>query len=133
MAASSYARVAGANDRIAIGQIGCGNRGFGAHMAGVHKHAKEQNIEIVAVCDVWTEHLDRAVAQVKEWYGRAGQRTTKFEDLLAIKDVNAVMIASPDHQHCMHLEAAAKAGCYGQFARSAGPQIRGGEAATPKP
>ena len=110
MTASSYGRVLGANDRIAIGQIGCGNRGFGAHMAGVEKHAQEQNVEIIAVCDVWTEHLDRAAAQVQAWHGRPARTTTKYEDLLAIKDVDAVMIASPDHQHCMHLEATAKAG-----------------------
>ncbi len=110
MTAAGYARVAGANDRIAVGQIGCGNRGFGAHMKGVHAHAEEQNVEIVAVCDVWTEHLDRAAAQVEKWHGRAPRRTTRFEDVLAMKDVDAVMIASPDHQHAMHLEATAKAG-----------------------
>ena len=110
MTATSYARVAGANDRIAVGQIGCGNRGFGAHMKGVHDHAEEQNVEIVAVCDVWTEHLDRAAAQVEKWHGRAPRRTSSFEEVLAMQDVDAVMIASPDHQHAMHLEAAAKAG-----------------------
>ena len=110
MTAASYARAAGANDRIRIGQIGCGNRGFGAHMAGVHKHAKNENVEIIAVCDVWSEYRQRATAKVKEWYGRSPLATTKYEEILASKDVDAVMIASPDHQHCLHLEAAAKAG-----------------------
>ncbi|MHC4398777.1 MAG: Gfo/Idh/MocA family protein [Planctomycetota bacterium] len=110
MTAASYARTPGANGRIRIGQIGCGNRGFGAHMAGVHKHAEQENVEIAAVCDVWTEHLKRAAAKVKEWFGRAPLATTKYEDVLAMKDLDAVMIASPDHQHCMHLEAAAQAG-----------------------
>jgi len=109
MTATSYARVAGANDRISIGQIGCGNRGFGAHMAGVHKHAEAENVQFVAVCDVWREHLDRATAQVETWNGRPPRRTTAFEEVLAMKEVDAVMIASPDFQHCMHLEAAAKA------------------------
>lgn len=110
MTASSYARIMGANDRIRIGQIGCGVRGFGAHMEGVHKYAGEQNIEIAAVCDVWTNHLDRAANQVKEWHGRTPAKTTKYEDLLAMDDLDAVMIATPDHQHCTQLEAAAKAG-----------------------
>ena len=110
MTATSYGRVVGANERISIGQIGCGNRGFGAHMAGVHKHAQAENVEIIAVCDVWTEHLRRAAAQVEKWYGRPPRQTNSFEEILAIKDVDAVMIASPDHQHCMHLEAAATAG-----------------------
>ncbi len=110
MTAAGYARTPGANDRIRIGQIGCGNRGFGAHMAGVHKYARQENVEIVAVCDVWTKHLERAAAKVKQWYGRAPLATTRYEEVLAEKDLDAVMIASPDHQHCLHLEAAAEAG-----------------------
>jgi predicted dehydrogenase len=107
--ATSYARVVGANQRIAVAQIGCGNRGFDAHMKGVTKHAKQENIEIVAVCDVWTPHLDRAVAGVAQWYGRPPRQTSRYEEILGMHDVDAVMIASADHQHCMHLEAAAKA------------------------
>jgi hypothetical protein len=49
MTASSYARIKGANDRISIGIIGCGDRGSEAHMPGVNQHAKDQNIEITAV------------------------------------------------------------------------------------
>jgi len=110
LAPRTRARALGANDRIRIGQIGCGNRGFGAHMAGVHAHDRAENVEIVAVCDVWKEHLDRAEATVREWYGGKPLVTTKYEEILASKDVDVVMIASPDHQHCMHLEAAAGAG-----------------------
>ena len=110
MSATSYARVVGANERIRLGQIGCGGRGFGAHMAGVNKHAKQQNVEYVAVCDVWSEYLERAAAQAQEWNGRTPHKTTKHEELLALKEVDAVLIASADHQHCLHLEATAKAG-----------------------
>lgn len=49
--ARSYARIAGANDRIRIAQIGCGGRGRLAHMDGVHKHDAQQNAEFVAVSD----------------------------------------------------------------------------------
>ncbi len=107
--AASHARVLGANERISIGIIGCGQRGFGAHMPGVHKHAKEQNVEITAVCDVWTEYLERAAGQVQEWHGRAPRKFTAYEELLALKDIDAVMIATPDFQHCAQLEATAKA------------------------
>ncbi|MFQ5808946.1 MAG: Gfo/Idh/MocA family protein [Armatimonadota bacterium] len=110
MTAASQRRVLGANDRISIGIIGCGKRGFGAHMTGVHKHAEEQNVEITAVCDVWTRHLDEAAAKVQEWYGRAPRKFTAYQDLLALEDVDAVMIATPDFQHCPQLEAAAEAG-----------------------
>jgi hypothetical protein len=55
--AATYSRIIGANDRISIGIIGCGDRGVNAHMKGVHAHAKEQNIEITAVCDPWRVRL----------------------------------------------------------------------------
>ena len=109
MPAVSYGRVIGANERISIGIIGCGRRGFGAHMPGVNNHAKEQNIEITAVCDVWTRQRERAAAKAKEWYGREPRQFTSYRDLLALQNVDAVMIASCDHQHCTHLEAAANA------------------------
>ena len=110
MSARSYGRVVGANEKISIGIIGCGNRGIDAHMAGVHKHDKSQNVEVVAVCDPWRVRQEMAAAKVKEWYGRDAHKFSSYRDLLALKDIDAVMIASCDHQHTTHLEAAAKAG-----------------------
>jgi hypothetical protein len=45
MAASSYACIRGANDRISIGIIGCGDRGTEAHMPDVNRYAREKNID----------------------------------------------------------------------------------------
>lgn len=109
MAASSYARIKGANDRISIGIIGCGDRGSEAHMPGVNQYAREQNIEITAVCDPWRIQREKAAAKAKEWYGRDARQFVSYKDLLALNDVDAVMIASCDHQHTTHLEAAARA------------------------
>ena len=106
----SYARVVGANERISIGVIGCGGRGIRAHMAGVYKHAESQNIEITAVSDPWRQRREEAAAQVNEWYGRPARDFVSYRDILAIEDIDAVMIASCDHQHTTHLEATAKAG-----------------------
>jgi predicted dehydrogenase len=110
LSAASYSRVLGANDRVSIGIIGCGGRGLGAHMPGVHEHAKSQNIEITAVCDPWRLRQEEASAKAKEWYGREARKFSSYRDLLALKDVDAVMIASCDHQHTTHLKAAAEAG-----------------------
>lgn len=107
--ARSYGRILGANERIRLGQIGCGDRGCGAHMAGVHQHDKSQNVEYVAVCDPWRVARERAASLVKEWYGHDAAKFVSYRDLLASADVDAVMIASCDHQHATHLEAAAKA------------------------
>jgi len=110
MTAASQRRVLGANERISIGVIGCGQRGYGAHMTGVNKHAEAENIEITAVCDVWSDRLTFAAEKVQEWYGRAPRTCTDYKELLALDDLDAVMIATPDFQHCVQLEATAKAG-----------------------
>lgn len=110
LSAASYSRVLGANDRISIGQIGCGSRGIDAHMAGIHAHQDTQNFEITAVCDPWRLRQEMAAAKTKEWYGREARKFSSYRDLVALKDVDAVMIASPDHMHTTHLEAVAKAG-----------------------
>jgi predicted dehydrogenase len=109
LTARGYARIAGANERISIGVVGCGKRGFGAHMPGVQAHAESQNIEITAVADPWQSHREAAAAKVKEWTGRPARMFVSYRDLLALDDIDAVMIASCDHQHTTHLEAVAKA------------------------
>ena len=109
MTAASYARIKGANERISIGQIGCGDRGRNAHMASIHKFDKDQNVEFTAVCDPWKVAREKASAMAQEWYGRPARQFVSYKDLLALDDIDAVMIASCDHQHTTHLEAAAKA------------------------
>ncbi|MCX7824533.1 MAG: Gfo/Idh/MocA family oxidoreductase [Verrucomicrobiae bacterium] len=109
MTARSYARIMGANERIRIAQIGCGGRGRLAHMTGVHKHDKAENVEFVAVSDPWRIAREEAAAMCKEWYGTDVKQFVSYRDVLACKDVDAVMIASPDHHHALQLEAAAQA------------------------
>ncbi|HNT88572.1 MAG TPA: Gfo/Idh/MocA family oxidoreductase, partial [Candidatus Hydrogenedentes bacterium] len=109
MSAASYARVAGANDRLSIGIIGCGSRGRGAHMTGLRPFIESQNLEITAVCDPWRVAREEAAAMTKDWFGREARRFVSYRDVVALEDVDAVMIASCDHQHTTHLEAAAQA------------------------
>lgn len=109
LSARSYARVAGANERISIGVIGCGGRGLKAHMPGVQKWARQENIEITAVADPWRPRREEAAAQVAEWFGRPARQFVSYRQVLELADVDAVMIASPDHQHAMQLQAAAEA------------------------
>ena len=114
--AASYKRSIGANDRIRIGQIGCGSRGFGVHQRYVKQHVEAENLEVVAVCDPYKPAQEKVAAHVKEWSGRAPKQFTSFRDMLEMKDLDAVMIASPDHVHTLHLEAVAKTGkhCYAE-------------------
>jgi len=106
---TSYARIAGANERISIGLIGCGGRGYNAHMPGVHAHDQEQNVEFTAVSDPWRIRRERAAARCEEWYGRPARQFVSYRDVIDLDDVDAVMIASCDHHHAVHLEAAAQA------------------------
>lgn len=110
VSAKTMARAIGANDRVRIGQIGCGSRGIGAHMGGIKPHARAQNVEVVAVCDPWRLARENAVAKAKEWFGSDAKPFASYRDLLEMDGVDAVMIASCDHQHTTHLEAAARAG-----------------------
>ncbi len=110
LSAANYARVKGANERISIGIIGCGGRGSGAHMPGIRKHQESMNFEITALSDPYRPSREKANGLVKEWYGRDARVFSSHRDVLALKDVDAVMIASPDHLHARQLEEAARAG-----------------------
>ncbi len=103
----SYSRVIGANDRIGIGLIGCGDRGVHAHLAGILPHAKAENIDVVAVSDPWRIARENAVAAVKEGWGHEPGTFVSHRKLLDMKEVDAVMIASCDHLHARQLEDAA--------------------------
>ncbi len=107
--ATSYGKIVGANERIALGLIGCGGRGYNAHMKGVHPFDKEQNVEFTAVSDPWKQRRERAAARAEEWYGRPARQFVSYQDIMALDDIDAVMIASMDHHHCLHLDAAIKA------------------------
>ena len=113
MDARSYARVLGANDRIRLAQLGCGDRSEGhVHMAQLA--SKQLPVEVVAVCDLWSLARERRAAQVRKSFG-ADPRSYKYsEELLAQKDIDGVMIATADHQHAKLCTAVVQAGkdCY---------------------
>jgi len=89
--ALSAARVLGANDRVNVGLVGCGGRG--RYVARFMKEAP--GVEFVAVCDVYAKYA----AAAKEWAGPNCQAFTDFRKLLELKDVDAVLLATPDHWH----------------------------------
>ncbi len=107
--ALSYDRIIGANDRIALGHIGVGNRGSGLHMM-TSRLKDKYKVETVAVCDLWKGNRERAVANSERYYGRAPRAFQYLEDLLALKDVDAVLIATPEHSHSTVLKATVEAG-----------------------
>jgi len=91
-------RVIGANDKINLGIIGVGGRGsyLAREFAGIGQRADKENkpsCQVLAVCDVW----QRRVTQHKERYKCDGY--LDYRQVLERSDVDAVVIATPDHWH----------------------------------
>src|ERR1700722_205579 len=113
MDARSYARVLGANDRIRLGQLGCGDRS-GGHVHMVQLASKQMPVETVAVCDLWSLARERRAAQVKKAFDIEPQKYKYSEEMLSRNDIDGVMIATGDFQHaklCMDVVRAGK-DCY---------------------
>src|SRR5438094_4958093 len=82
----------GANDRIRIGVIGCGGQGTG-HVHSLVKRSAEDNVSVLAVSDVYQRRVTRAKGICK------GEGYLDYRKLLERKDIDAVLIATPDHWH----------------------------------
>jgi predicted dehydrogenase len=91
----------GANERILTGHIGMGGQG-NANFRRLSNHA-------VAVCDVDQKHLDRALANA-ESRGRKCEGYRDYRRLLDRNDIDAVVIATPDHWHAVPVIHACQAG-----------------------
>jgi predicted dehydrogenase len=89
-----------ANDRIVMGAIGIGSpRGRGLAITNDALSLK-RGVEVAAVCDVDGRHRERAANLLKE-KGMSCQQYRDFRELLDRKDINAVLIATPDHWHTL--------------------------------
>jgi predicted dehydrogenase len=107
--ALSYENILGANDRISLGHIGIGSRGGDLDLI-VSKLKSSHNVEMTAVCDLWKVNREKAVATNTGYYGRAPRAVQHVEELLALTDLDGVLISSPDHSHSPILQMAAEAG-----------------------
>jgi hypothetical protein len=87
-----------ASERINIGFIGVGGRG-GWLATDMVERAKTQNIAIIGVCDVWDVRAQGIVDHVKANNGVDAKRFRDYRELLELPDLDAVVIATPDHWH----------------------------------
>ena len=90
MTAASYSRVLGANDAVNLGVIGTGNRG-GSDM-GVFMH--DPSVRVQALCDVYGGNLNAAKQKAPD-----AKSFVDYRKLLEAKDLDAILIATPDHWH----------------------------------
>lgn len=99
--APASARILGANDRIVIALIGAGRQG----VSNLRNAMRYPDVEVAAVCDVYGPNLAKG-AEVAP-----GARTyTDFRHVLDRKDIDAVIIATPDHWHALQTILACQAG-----------------------
>jgi predicted dehydrogenase len=94
------------SSRIRIGFIGCGGMGSGR----IRHFLEHADVEAAAVCDVDRTHLERAAALVESLRGRRPAAYADFRRVLEQKDIDAVMIATPDHWHALPAILACQAG-----------------------
>ncbi|MFN9299185.1 MAG: Gfo/Idh/MocA family protein [Acidobacteriota bacterium] len=92
-AAKPSGRVLGANDRINVAVIGAGGRGFYVAREFNKAGKAEANAQIVGVCDVYQKRVNRG----KEAFQCDG--TLDYREILTRSDVDAVIVATPDHWH----------------------------------
>lgn len=108
--ASAALPILAANERLSIAIIGCGGRGTNRLLREILELRTQENIRVTAVCDTWRQQRERAAAVVKEFTGEDPVQLVRFQEVLAREDVDAVVIATPDHLHSAMLTAAAGAG-----------------------
>ena len=103
-----------AGDRVNIGFIGVGTQGRGH----VNRLVSQPDVQVVAISDVVVERANAAKEIVEKKYADAAKSGeykgcatyNDFRDLLARKDIDAVVIATPDHWHALSCVAAANSG-----------------------
>jgi predicted dehydrogenase len=88
--ALSSTRVLGANERIRLGLIGCGSRGVG----DMNNFIKLDAVDVVALNDVYAPMMERAKKTAP-----AAKSFKDYRQVLEMKDLDAVLIAVPDHWH----------------------------------
>jgi predicted dehydrogenase len=101
MSGASTGNVLGANDRIRLGLIGCGHQGVDNM-----KHFMKQGVEVAAVCDVYEPNLQKGL----EAAGGKAKAVKDFRQVLDEKEIDAVIVATPDHWHPLPTVMACQAG-----------------------
>jgi len=101
VSALSYSRILRANERIGLGVIGTGTRGTYV----MTRFQQQPEVEVRALCDVYGVRLDEAKTKAPN-----AKTFVEHERLLELKDVDAVLIGSPDHWHKQHAVDAMNAG-----------------------
>jgi predicted dehydrogenase len=96
LSARSWAQVAGANQDIRVAVVGLGRRGSDAY----ENYLKLPGVRLVALCDVDSAHLEKAIREVKD-KGADVRGFTDYRKLVEDKEVDAVSLSTPNHWHSL--------------------------------
>ena len=98
--AKSSQAAAGSNERLRIGFIGPGGRGFGAHVKTLCElHAEGRKIDLVGVAEVYEEQRNKVADHIKKNTGSDPGRYVDYNDMIEKENLDAVCIGTPDHWH----------------------------------
>ncbi|HPT32631.1 MAG TPA: Gfo/Idh/MocA family oxidoreductase, partial [Prolixibacteraceae bacterium] len=102
----SYAGVMGANEKLTCGLIGANGMG----MTDLKAFLALPNTECAAICDVDENVLNRRLADTEKIQGTRPKGYKDFRKLLENKDIDVIIIGTPDHWHCLPFVYAAQEG-----------------------
>ena len=102
LSAASYSRVLGANDRVQVGFVGYGLIGA----QHVHDFSNQKDVDLAAMSDVYQPRLEQGIQAC----GGKAKAYPDFRRMLDDKDIQAVVISTPDHWHCLMAMMACAAG-----------------------
>jgi predicted dehydrogenase len=101
-----FASKVSASDKINVALIGCRNMGF-----GILQHAlNNADVNCVAICDIDDRIISDKAAELKKSFNSSPQTYKDFRKMLEQKDIDAVIIGTPDHWHCLNTVYSLQAG-----------------------
>jgi predicted dehydrogenase len=102
----TFASVRGPNDRINIAVAGIRSRG----LEHCRQFSRMNNVRVTTICDVDERLFPKAVTEVETISGHKPKTVVDFRDLLDMKEIDAIAIATPDHWHALQTIWACQAG-----------------------
>src|SRR3954463_167400 len=107
-AAPAVLPVLGANNKLKVGWIGTGMRGY--HVMGQMYQDSKDMVEVAAICDTSTINLAKGKDRVQTMGGNTPKTTADYHDILSDPSIDVVFIATPEHLHYQMAMDALKAG-----------------------
>ena len=95
------------SDRIRVGLIGCNGMGW----SDLNAFLENPEVECIAMCDVDDQPLNKRMADVEKKTGKKpGNQYKDWRKLIDNKDIDVVIVGTPDHWHCLQMVSACEAG-----------------------